>query len=304
VRRALIGLCLFAIATPAFAQAGWGMSTGSSSMPPMGSYGSDGEWIRCTNENHEHPLERSIEDCTSIINYRGVSRSYLAGALWYRSRLYEDQGQRDLADADISRAIEIYSVMIEADRRDPSGYNNRASANARLENYDAAMADYERAIELEDDYSSPHLGRGQILFRRGDFAGAMAAFDAASRIAAREYGTSANIYGGKCAARAAARTELDAARRFCDRAVRNSDRSAWALTTRGYLHFMQGDAEAATADFTNAVERDAYYAPALYARGVMAVRQGRQSEGEADMARALEMNRRQVEYFANAGLRP
>jgi Flp pilus assembly protein TadD len=67
---------------------------------------------------------------------------------------------------------------------------------------------------------------------------------------------------------------------------------------------LQGDLDGAAADFSRAVERDALSAPALYGRGAVAVRQGQTDEGEADMARAMEMNQRQVSYYANAGLRP
>ncbi|MBK8543703.1 MAG: hypothetical protein IPL62_09175 [Caulobacteraceae bacterium] len=67
---------------------------------------------------------------------------------------------------------------------------------------------------------------------------------------------------------------------------------------------MQGELDDAASDFARALERDARYAPALYGRGAVAVRQGRVAEGEADMTRATEMNRRQVNFYANAGLRP
>ncbi len=278
--------------------------TTNSDMGRLDYAGRDGEWGRCVNDEHERSLETAIEACTSIINSRNETRSYLAGALWYRSKAYEDQGQRDLANTDLHRAIEIYDLMIEADQRDPSGYANRASVNSRLENYDAALADYDHAISLDSNFSAGYIGRGQILFRRGDFSNAMTAFDSASRIAARQYGTNPGLYSNKCAVRAAARVELDAGRRFCDRAVRNSGASSWSLTSRGYFRLMQGDLEGAAADFGRAVERDEYYAPALYGRGVIAARQGREAEGQADMTRALEMNRQQVEYYANAGLRP
>lgn len=309
MRLLLISFAFVALTLPAHAQnvwgtsPGWGMSTGGWSPRFGGTFGGGG-WERCFNENHEYSFERAIEDCTRIIDDPDAGRLNEAGALWYRSKLYFDQQQDDLARADLHRALELYSEMIEANAREPEGFNNRASINLRLENYDAAMADYERAIELENDYSSPHVGRAQILFRRGDYSGAMAAYDRASRISARTSGTSAGIYAGKCLTRAAARTDLAAARRFCDRAVRNSENAAWALTARGYLHVMQGDLDAAARDFARAVERDAYHAPALYGRGAVAMRLGRQVEGEADMARALEMNRWQVEYYANAGLRP
>lgn len=298
-------ICLAAAAmtllslSSAAAQSSWGFGGSYSSNAPQ----TDGDWVRCTNDNHEHPLERAIESCTRIIGQRD-GRSAVAGALWYRAQLYEDQGQNDLAGADIRAARDLYDDMIEADRDEATGYNNRASVNSWLEDYDRALADYDRAIELGRDYTSPLIGRAQVLFRRGDFTGAMEAYDRASRLAARNYGTYPSIYSGKCISRAAARVELDQARRFCDRAVRNSDASAWALVARGYYRFMTGDLEGANADFTRAGERDAYSAIAVYGRGVVAMRQGRQAEGEADMARGLQMNRRDVQFYSNAGLAP
>ncbi len=304
LRTVILALSVASIAGPAVGQSGWGMSTGPGWHPrTFGSLGSSG-WESCVNDNHEYSLERALRDCTRIVDDPHADRLSQADALWFRAKVYFDLQQDELARADLHRARELYTEVIQANPREPGGYNNRASVNMRLENYDIALADYDRAIEFEGDYATPHVGRAQILFRRGDYAGAMAAYDRASRIAARVEGTGAGIYAGKCATRAATQTDLDAARRFCDRAVRNSQHSAWALTTRGYFHVMQGDLDAAARDFARAVERDAYYAPALYGRGAVAVRQGRQAEGDADMARALEMNRWQVEYFANAGLRP
>jgi tetratricopeptide (TPR) repeat protein len=279
LRTVIVALSVASIAGPAVGQSGWGMSTGPGWHPrTFGSLGSSG-WESCVNDNHEYSLERAVRDCTRIVDDPHADRLSQADALWFRAKVYFDLQQDELARADLHRARELYTEAIQANPREPGGYNNHASVNMRLENYDIALADYDRAIEFEGDYATPHVGRAQILFRRGDYA-------------------------GKCATRAATQTDLDAARRFCDRAVRNSQNSAWALTTRGYFHVMRGDLDAAARDFARAVERDAYYAPALYGRGAVAVRQGRQAEGDADMARALEMNRWQVEYFANAGLRP
>jgi tetratricopeptide (TPR) repeat protein len=298
-------LCLTLAAIPlsqANAQSGWGMNTGMMGrFPSLGSMPVDAEWNRCANEDHKYSYEEALRSCDSILADADTDRWGEAGALWYRADLYFETGRHDAARADLQRAIERYNEIVEAEPREPYGYSNRASVNQRLENYDAALADYDRAIELENNFSSPHIGRGQILFRRGDYAGATAAFDRASRIAARSYGTTASIYANKCSARAAARTDLEAARRFCDRAVRNSDNdAAWVLSVRGYFHFLQ----AAARDFNRAIERDPLDANALYGRGVVAVRQGRQAEGEADMTRAREISTWRVDYYANAGLVP
>jgi tetratricopeptide (TPR) repeat protein len=141
------------------------------------------------------------------------------------------------------------------------------------------------------------------LFRRGDYAGAAAAFDAASHIAARTGQTSARHYSARCEARAVQRIDLDRARALCDRGVRLTDEQASALTSRGFFYFMQGDLNQAAADFARAVEEDPYSAPALYGRGVVAARQGR-AEGQGDIARARQMDAFEVDYYANAGLTP
>jgi Flp pilus assembly protein TadD len=42
----------------------------------------------------------------------------------------------------------------------------------------------------------------------------------------------------------------------------------------------------------------------LFARGVAAIRLGRQAEGEADIARARELEGDDLNFYANAGLAP
>ena len=304
IQLSLVIAALSATPTAAVAQSGWGTSM-SGQPPSMNSYQSiDPDWERCINEDHEFAFDEAVAGCTHVIEHPDSNRWLIAAALYYRSSRYEDEHQDEQAAIDLRQAAQIYAAYINEDEHDPRGYINRASINARLENYDEALTDYDHAISLNHESVSALVGRAQTLFRRADYAGAVESYDRASRLGARNEGVSPEVYAGKCAARTAARTDLDEARRFCNRAVSNSRSAPWALVARGYFRVMQGRLDDAASDFARALERDARYAPALYGRGAVAVRQGRVAEGEADMTRATEMNRRQVNFYANAGLRP
>jgi tetratricopeptide (TPR) repeat protein len=301
---AVLAATIVLLVEPAQAQ-GWGMTT-----PSGGGLGqlpvwtmSSGDWERCTNSDRNNPLERAVESCNRLLAERPGHLGQ--GAIyWQRAMRYLDAGDAQRAEDDLKLAANAFSAAIEADPRDYTGYNNRGSVLTRLGQFDNALADYDHAIAIESDASSPHLGRGGILFRRGDYAGASASFDRAARIAARTAATGPRHHTTRCEVRAAARIDPDRALEFCNRAVRNSDNPSYALTSRGYYWFMQGDLVRAAADFARAIETDPYNAPALHGRGVVAVRQDRAAEGEADMARARAMDSFEVDYYANAGLTP
>lgn len=289
------------LAASASAQSGWGMATPGFGAP-FGYVGNDGDWARCTNADRIHPLERVVESCNRLLAERpGHLNS--GGIYWYRAMRYIDAEMFQQADDDLKLAVAEFAAHIEANPREYVGYNNRAAVLTRLGRYDEALADYDRAAALESYATSPLLGRGNLLFRRGDYAGAIDSFDRAARIAARTASTYTSHHTTRCVARAAAGVELDRARHFCDRAVRGTDQRSYALTARGFYFFRQGDLSAAAADFARAVDEDQFNAPALYGRGVVAARQ-HAGDGQADMERALAMDRFEVEYYANAGLRP
>lgn len=272
--------------------------------PFLGGSANDGaDWLRCMNEERRYSLEVAIESCERLLaEHRGYS---VDGAVyWHIAMRYQDAEQFDRANENLNLAAESFAELIRREPREYVGYSNRASVLARLGRYDEALADYDRAAVLDSHAASPWLGRGNVLFRRGDYEGASAAYDRAARIGAYMGGTNASYHAARCAVRAASRTDLDRARSFCNRGVRVTDTPSYPRTARGFYWFMQGDLAAAAADFARAVEEDPYNASAVYGRGVVAVHQGRAAEGEADMARGLAMDRYEVEYYANAGLRP
>lgn len=54
---------------------------------------------------------------------------------------------------------------------------NRGILESALGNQDAAMASYDKALDVMPELPEPWVGRGNVLFLRGDRDGAIAAYD-------------------------------------------------------------------------------------------------------------------------------
>jgi tetratricopeptide (TPR) repeat protein len=273
-------------------------STPNAVVSEMGivSYGSR-DWAQCAGEEQTRP-DRAIASCGRIINER-ISRTYTAAAYFFRARLNESQGQPERAQADFSRALETLNALVLSEPEDPLHYNNRAAVRYRTRDYDGALADYGRVVELDDTRVLPRFRRGAILFRRGDYQGAVVEFDRAAALRPEESSSQA----ARCEARAAANIEPDVALAACNQALRISQGSSDNLFSRGYLHFVQNRMPQAMADFAAALEADSTNPYALFGYGAVGVRMGHPVEGQTLMESAAEAEP-DVAIYANAGLRP
>lgn len=131
--------------------------------------------------------------------------------------------------------------------------NQRGLAHHAQGNWVAAMADFERALQLRPDYPQALNNRGIIRQNQGDLNGALDDFEAALRItpdyleALNNRGTARQAVG-----------DLDGAIRDFDRVLRLlPDAQAAALYhNRGAARQAQGDLAAALADFDRALQID------------------------------------------------
>jgi len=85
---------------------------------------------------------------------------------WGRSQTWHD-------------SISLWTDVLRSNPRIPEAYNNRGAVYAGLGQYDRALADYERALAIDPDFSRALNNRGTAFQRIGDFEKARADFDQA-----------------------------------------------------------------------------------------------------------------------------
>lgn len=84
---------------------------------------------------------------------------------------------RGLADAD-QRRYEFAIALVTRKQR-KFAYNNRCIADKKLREDDLALADCNKAIQIDKNYPSPVFNIGSIHLQRGDYQKAIVFFDQA-----------------------------------------------------------------------------------------------------------------------------
>ncbi len=87
------------------------------------------------------------------------------------AEFYDAQGYEKYLRGDYDGAIADYTKAIELNPRNAKAYFNRGNAKGKLEAFYAAIADYTKAIEINPRYADAYTGRGILKFVLGDRSG-------------------------------------------------------------------------------------------------------------------------------------
>jgi lipoprotein NlpI len=87
---------------------------------------------------------------------------------------FSKRGLAKGGQGDYDGAIGDFSKAIELDPKYASAYDNRGVAKSRKGDYDGAIADCSKAIELDPKYSFAYNSRGAAKDHKGDYDGAIA----------------------------------------------------------------------------------------------------------------------------------
>lgn len=88
---------------------------------------------------------------------------------------YYNRGAICLGQGDYAQAITLYTSAIELDPDYTYAIHSRGVAYERLGNYEKAIADYKRAIRIED-YAFSHYGLGYIYYAQGKYEDSIAEY--------------------------------------------------------------------------------------------------------------------------------
>ena len=148
---------------------------------------------------------------------------------------------------DYKAAIADYNKTIEINPKFSWAYLDRALALGRMKHWDEAIADYGRAIELDKNYASAYNGRAWSYCKIGKYEAALVDANKAIELMPNEANyldTRAEAYSG-LKRYAEALTDLD-------NAIKLSPAEGWLYHNRGEVHRLAGDETKAQADFDKA----------------------------------------------------
>src|SRR5262245_51729587 len=123
------------------------------------------DWAICSGPPEKGDLEQIIRDCTNIIVAGRKSREDLAIAYANRAIAYAYRfGHRP----DYDRALADFDKAIQLKPDYADAYNNRGEAYLDKGDKERAFADFDKAIQLKPDYADAYNNRGKAYFYKGD----------------------------------------------------------------------------------------------------------------------------------------
>src|SRR5262249_43997183 len=102
------------------------------------------------------------------------------------ARVWKERGAAYASQNRLPEALEDFTSAISRQPEDEDLHFQRAHVQARLQDFDGALAGYTRALELRAT-GAAHNNRGNIYLQRGDFQAAIADFDSAIRLDPNDY---------------------------------------------------------------------------------------------------------------------
>ena len=228
-------------------------------------------------------LYRKEEWSASIIKWDALILLLQDGNI--KANAYARRGNAKNKMGDYEGAIADCDRALEIRPQYARAYNNRGNAKSNMGDYEGAIADYDRAIEISPQYTMAYSNRGITKRKMGDYKGAIADYDRAIEISPQ--------YTIAYSNRGVAKSNMgdyEGAIADYDRAIEISPQYAAAYSNRGITKDNMGDHAGAIADFDWAIGINPQFADAYSNRGVTKRKMGDYKDAIADYDRAIEIN--------------
>ncbi len=212
------------------------------------------------------------------------------------SRAYNKRGQAHASTRNYEQAIMDYTKAIELDPCYAEAYDNRSTAHLLMENYGQAVLDCNRALELAPDFVTTYVNRGIAYTGLRDYTQAIANYSMALELSPK------NIY----AYYNRGNTQLWLGQYFLaiadySQAIEIDPKFVAAYINRGVAHTELQDYVRSLDDFSKAIELNPGYGYAYYNRANL-YRELRQHEKAiADYNKVIELNPEHRFAYENRG---
>ena len=206
------------------------------------------EHLKWSNENADKVIDKALA-LDKRGDFKGALKLLNEAAKLYpdnqfvlvnRGNIYNDRLK------DYEKAIADYNKTIELNPKFSWPYLNRAIAYGRLKRWDEAVVDYGRAIELDTNYADAYNGRAWSYCQIGKFEEALLDANKALELKPNE----ANFFDTRAGAYAGLK-RYEEALADMDKAIKLSP-EGWLYHNRGKIYLLMGDETKAQNDFDKA----------------------------------------------------
>jgi tetratricopeptide (TPR) repeat protein len=200
------------------------------------------------------------------------------------------------AAGDLDGAIADYDRAIQLDPKDAAIYNNRGLAKQAKGDFNAAIADFNRGIELNPKDAVAYSNRGNTKRDKGDLDGAILDYNHSIRVNPKY----AYAYYDRGLAKKQ-KSDLDGAIADYNRVIELDPKFAKAFCDRGVAKRRKGDLQGAISDYDRTIEIDPKYAIAYLNRGNVRDEKGDMEGAIADYSRGIELNPKESKAYDYRG---
>ena len=164
---------------------------------------------------------------------------------------YCERGSAYLNGGEVDKALADFNKAVELNPGLALAYCNRGSVYISKNEYDKALSDLNKAIELVPDFSMAYNNRGMVYKKRGEYEKALSDYNKAIELDHENvvfYNNRAQAYEEK--------GEYDKSISDSNKALELSPKNSMAYNNRGLAYFKKGMYEDAVSDCKKAVELD------------------------------------------------
>jgi tetratricopeptide (TPR) repeat protein len=243
---------------------------------PVNADSAETAWQRCTAPGAS---DYRIQQCSVVIGFNGTTPQRRAEALIVRGSIRSSEFQYQRAFADFGRALRL-------DRQNAQVYVERGIAHHANGAFDVAVRDFDRALALQPGLAPALARRADAVAQQLEmYRGQITRLDEFLR----DNPTDAALLNSRCWLRTVNNDNLDLALADCNASLMARPNDANVHDSRGLTYFKRGDYQAALADYEAAVQGEPTRGHFLYGRGLTRIALGMTAEGNADLARAEEL---------------
>ncbi|MDZ8187916.1 MAG: tetratricopeptide repeat protein [Nostoc sp. ChiSLP02] len=212
-----------------------------------------------------------------------------------QKKLYQE-GINKYEEGNYEGAVQDFNRLIELEPQNALAYNKRGDAYYRLGDYEQAQADSSQAISLNPQDANAYYDRGFALYELGKYKEAIADYTKTIELNLQD----ANAFYGRGLARAQIKDNKGAIADF-SKAIAIKHDYTDAYLQRGILHRRLKLRQAAIQDFNTIIKINPSDAKAFYQRGLTQTINKQKDAAIQDYSDAININPKYIEAYLNRG---